>query len=49
MRPLNGSVQAEYARVLAYAGKESEARALARVLAERHPDSESVRRLQREL
>jgi O-antigen ligase len=49
MRPLNGGVQAEYARVLAYAGREDEARALARVLAERHPDSESVRRLQREL
>lgn len=48
LRPQHGGVQAEYARALAHAGKQEEARALAHLLAVQFPRSESVRRLARE-
>jgi hypothetical protein len=49
LRPQNASVQAEYARSLARAGRRAEARALAHSLAGIYPASESVRRLARDL
>lgn len=49
LRPHNLTVQAEYARTLAYAGQPERARTMARALLEQHPASEFARRLAAEL